>query len=67
MRLTTIGILFTAMVIAVPTAAHPAHLRPQPSARWWPPPLRTVTNEPLYFKVQSIALSSGEKSSVFVH
>jgi quercetin dioxygenase-like cupin family protein len=65
MRLTTTGILFTVMVLAVSAAAQTA-----------PPPtttvrkvvaatkLPTVTNAPLYFKVQSITLSPGEKSTV---
>jgi len=65
MRLTTTGILFTVMVLAVSAAAQTV-----------PPPtttirkvvaatkLPTVTNVPLYFKVQSITLSPGEKSSV---
>jgi quercetin dioxygenase-like cupin family protein len=65
MRFTTIGILFTAMVIAVSAAAQPA---PSPTATVRKvvaaTKLPTVTNVPLYFKVQSIALSPGEKSSV---
>jgi quercetin dioxygenase-like cupin family protein len=65
MRFTTIGILFTAMVIAVPAAAQPAPsstatVRKVVAAT----KLATVTNVPLYFKVQSIALSSAEKSSI---
>ncbi len=65
MRFTTTGILFTAMVVAVSAAAQTP-----------PPPtttvrkvvaaakLPTVTNAPLYFKVQSITLSPNEKNSV---
>jgi quercetin dioxygenase-like cupin family protein len=65
MRLTTIGILFTVMVLAVSAAAQTA-----------PPPtttvrkvvaaakLPTVTNAPLHFKVQSVTLSPGDKSTV---
>src|SRR6267154_2546938 len=64
MRFTTTGILFT-MVVAVSAAAQTP-----------PPPtttvrkvvaatkLPTVTNVPLYFKVQSITLSPNEKNSV---
>jgi mannose-6-phosphate isomerase-like protein (cupin superfamily) len=65
MRFTTIGILFTAMAIAVPAAAQPA---PSPTATVRKvvaaTKLPTVTNVPLYFKLQSIALSPGQKSSV---
>jgi quercetin dioxygenase-like cupin family protein len=65
MRFTTIGILFTAMVIAVPAAPQPA---PSPAATARKvvaaTKLPTVTNVPLYFKVQSIALAPGERSSV---
>jgi hypothetical protein len=65
MRFTTIGNLFTAMVIAVPAAAQPA---PSPTATARKvvaaTKLPTVTNVPLYFKVQSIALAPGETSSV---
>jgi quercetin dioxygenase-like cupin family protein len=64
MRLTTIGILFTVMVLAVSAAAQTA-----------PPPtttvrkvvaaakLPTVTIGPLYFRVRSITLSPGDKST----
>ena len=65
MRFTTTGILFAAMVVAVSAAAQ----TPQPpttavrkvvaAAK-----LPTVTNVPLYFKVQSITLSSNEKTSI---
>jgi hypothetical protein len=65
MRFTAIGILFTAMVIAVPASAQPA---PSPTATARKvvaaTKLPTVTSVPLYFKVQSIALSPGQKSSV---
>jgi quercetin dioxygenase-like cupin family protein len=65
MRFTTIGILFTAMVIAVPASAQPA---PSPTATARKvvaaTKLPTVTSVPLYFKVQSIALSPGQNSSV---
>jgi quercetin dioxygenase-like cupin family protein len=64
MRIATIGILFTAMLIAVPAAGQPA---PSPTTSRKvvaATKLPTVTNVPLYFKVQSIALSPGEKSSV---
>jgi quercetin dioxygenase-like cupin family protein len=64
MRFTTIGLLFTAMVIAVPAAAQPA---PTPTATVRKvvaaTKLPTVTNVPLYFKVLSITLSPGQKSS----
>jgi len=65
MRFTTTGILFTAMVLAVSAAAQVA---PSPTTTVRKvvaaTKLPTVTNVPLYFKVQSIALSPGEKSSV---
>jgi quercetin dioxygenase-like cupin family protein len=65
MRFTTIGILFTVMATALPAAAQPA---PSPTSTVRKvvaaAKLPTVTNVPLYFKVRSIALSSGEKSSV---
>jgi quercetin dioxygenase-like cupin family protein len=64
MRFTTIGILFTVIVIAVPAAAQPA-LSPTATVRKVvaATKLPTVTNVPLYFKVQSIALSSAETIS----
>lgn len=64
MRFTTIGILFAAMSIAVPVASQPT---PSPTTSRKvvaATKLPTVTNVPLYFKVQSIAFSPGEKSSV---
>jgi mannose-6-phosphate isomerase-like protein (cupin superfamily) len=65
MRFTTTGILCTAIVIAVSAAAQTpppptATVRKVVAATKLP----TVTNVPLYFKVQSITLSPNEKSSV---
>jgi len=63
MRLTTTGILFTVIVLAVSAAAQTPQtttVRKVVAATKLP----TVTNVPLYFKVQSIALSPGEKASV---
>ena len=65
MRFTTTGILFTAMVVAVSAAAQ----TPTPPTTTVlkvvaATKLPTVTNVPLYFKVQSITLSLNEKSSV---
>ncbi len=54
MRLTTIGILFTAMVIAVPAAAQPASPTATVRKVVAATKLSNVTNAPLYFKVQSI-------------
>ena len=64
MRFTTTGILFT-MVVAVSAAAQTPSpptttVRKVVAATKLP----TVTNVPLYFKVQSITLSPNEKSSV---
>ena len=66
MRFTTTGILLAAMVVAVSAAAHTptpptTTVRKVVAATKLP----TVTNVPLYFKVQSITLSLIEKSSVF--
>jgi quercetin dioxygenase-like cupin family protein len=65
MRFTTIGILLAAMVLAVSAAAQPAS-PPTATARKVvaATKLPTVTDVPLYFKVQSITLSPAEKSSV---
>jgi hypothetical protein len=63
MRLTTTGILFTVMVLAVSAAAQTPQTttaRKVVAATKLP----TVTNAPLYFKVQSIALAPGEKARV---
>ncbi len=65
MRLTTTGILFTAMVLAVSATAQTpppqtATVRKVVAATKLP----TVTNVPLYFKVQSITLSPGQKSAL---
>src|SRR5882762_9881007 len=64
MRFMTTGILFTTMVVAVSAAAQ----TPPPAATARKvvavTKLPTVTNVPLYFKVQSITLSPNEKSSV---
>jgi mannose-6-phosphate isomerase-like protein (cupin superfamily) len=63
MRFTTIGIFCTAIGVAVSAAAQTpptTTVRKVVAATKLP----AVTNVPLYFKVQSIALSPGEKASV---
>jgi len=63
MRFMTTGILFTTLVIAVSAAAQTpptTTVRKVVAATKLP----TVTNVPLYFKVQSITLSPNERSSV---
>jgi len=62
MRFTTTGILCAAIVVAVSAAAQTpptTTVRKVVAATKLP----TVTNGPLYFKVQSITLSPGDKSS----
>ena len=63
MRLTMTGILCTAIVVAVSAAAQTP---PTTTGRKVvaATKLPTVTNVPLYFKVQSITFSPGEKSTV---
>lgn len=63
MRFATTGILFTAVVVAVSAAAQTPRtttVRKVVAATKLP----SVTNVPLYFRVQSIAVSPGEKASV---
>jgi mannose-6-phosphate isomerase-like protein (cupin superfamily) len=66
MRFTTTGILFTAMLAAAVSAAAQTPSPPTTTVRKVvaATKLPTVTNVPLYFKVQSITLSPNEKSSV---
>ena len=65
MRFTTTGILFAAMVLAVSAAAQIAPSPPTTARKVVAATkLPTVTSVPLYFKVQSIALSPGEKANV---